>query len=232
MNKDRIFWGCCLLLVAVLMLTNQIWGTFDIGLFKAIVTVFAAAFIIRSIPEVSFWGILIPVALVVTMYKGDMGLEISSGVIWGSAILASAGLELIFKDAKKKLKNNKVQNKNIAMANISNVTGEHIRINNSFGSTTKYVNSDAFLSGRIENSFGSITVYLNNAIIQNGRADVRIENAFGEMNIYVPRDWKVNNSIRSFLGAANDNTNNFNTDYPVLYIAGENSFGSVNIFSI
>ena len=102
MNKDRIFWGCCFVLMGILLVTNQIWGTMDIGLFKIIVTVFCAAYIIRSVPSLSFFGIFIPIALILTMYRNDLGFDLKTSVIWGSAILVSIVLELIFKDAKKK----------------------------------------------------------------------------------------------------------------------------------
>ena len=231
MNKDRIFWGCCFILMGILLVTNQIWGTMDIGLFKIIVTVFCAAYIIRSVPSLSFFGIFIPIALILTMYRHDLGFDLKTSVIWGAAILVSIGLELIFKDAKKKLRSNREYKKNIASINSSNMTGEHIKVKNTFGETTKYVKSDSFLTGKFENAFGSLSVYLNDALIQNEKAEIRVENSFGETNIYVPKDWKVENSIHSFLGEVVHN-NNYNAQYPVVYITGENSFGSVNIFYI
>jgi len=232
MNKDRIFWGSCFLLIAVLMVTNQIWGTFEIGLFKGIVTIFCAAFIIRSIPAVSFFGILLPVALILTMYRNDFGLEIDNYVIWSSAVLSSIGLELIFKDAKKKLNNKRQINKSKALFESSNVTGEHIKLKNAFGHTTKYINSDSFLTGKFENSFGSFSVYLNNAIIQNGEAKIRVENSFGEMNIYIPKDWKAENKIHSFAGTAVNNNCNFDAQYPIVRFEGDNAFGCVNIYHL
>ena len=72
MNKDHVFWGVCFILGAVLLITNQIWGGLGISLFKVFVTVLCVAIIIKSISHLNFWGILLPMALLYSIYDNPM----------------------------------------------------------------------------------------------------------------------------------------------------------------
>ncbi len=237
MDKDRVFWGICFVLGAVLLITNQFWGFWDFSIIKTLIIIVSIVIIIKSLPSMNFWGILLPLAMIYTMLDFDFFSlwRIEKKAVWGAAILASIGLELLLKEQKRNMKidrgfGNYETNK--STASTSNIAGEKIYIKNAFGHSTKYVSSDNFLIASIDNSFGSLAVYFDNAIIQQGMADIRIDNAFGTTNIYIPKNWKIVNSVTVSFGVFREHGKNQLTDYPTINISGSSAFGTVNVYYI
>ena len=114
----------------------------------------------------------------------------------------------------------------------SNIAGERIKLENTFGNSTKYVSSDNFLYAKIDNSFGSLAVYFDNALIQNGNAEIYLDNVFGVINIYLPKNWYVDNQVRVTFGAFKENGQNQVSNFPVVNITGSTTFGTVNVYYI
>lgn len=234
MNKDRVFWGVCFLLMAVLLITNQICGPFEIGLFQILITLLCIAIIIRSIVSINFFGILLPIAAIYTIYRDFISdhtvFDINTGTIWVAAVLASIGLEILFKDAKKKHYMNFHKSDIFVNGKSENLDGERIYIKNAFHESSKYIKSTNFVEGAFENSFGSVSVYMDRTNIINDSVLIRVSNSFGEMNLYFPASWNVQNNIKITFGEVKEQERNYSVQSPVVNLIGTNTFGEIHIF--
>ena len=231
MNKDRLFWGTCFLLVAVLLITNQIFGPFDVGIITIVATMICMAIIIKSIPSINFSGILLPLAMLCTLYYDRIfvNVELKVWTIWVSAILASIGLEIIFKDLKKKYNSKHQMKRSFVNIPKNGIKGEKISVKNAFGEATKYISSDNFVTGVFENSFGSMSVYMDRTTVAAEGAVIRVDNAFGEMNLYIPAGWNVKTDIASTLGSINVQDRKCAPQTELVTIVGKNAFGEVTV---
>ncbi|MGT2846097.1 LiaF transmembrane domain-containing protein [Streptococcus massiliensis] len=164
------------------------------------------------------------IALVIANSVYDL-LPIGNGPLILGVILALVGLNILFKPRKKWKKYIKLY-KHGKSHNLSE-TAESIEM--SFGSSTKYINSDNFTYGSAEIAFGNCTIYFDNATILGESAQFDVEVAFGEMKIYVPKEWEVITEIdRVFSGV--DHSKNVNAKDKKLYLTGDVAFGSLKIF--
>lgn len=108
------------------------------------------------------------------------------------------------------------------------VDGEYVRIENSFGEVSKYVNSDRFREAKIENSFGTCNVFFNNTILGGNTAVIRAENSFGSTNIYLPSTWRVNvTQDTAFAGIKFSGHGSDAQDAPCIDLKLDCSFGEI-----
>ena len=106
---------------------------------------------------------------------------------------------------------------------------------NSFGASIKYINSQNFRSAHLENSFGEMKVYYDNAFTTEKQVYTKIDVAFGNMVLYVPKTWQVINNIDCSFGAVNIKNQKRYTplpDAPVLVITGSVAFGGAEIIYV
>ncbi len=66
---------------------------------------------------------------------------------------------------------------------IEESTENSVYCSNSFGTTTKYVNSN-----NLECSFGEMKVYFDNAVVQNKSVEICVDVSFGSVELYIPRE--------------------------------------------
>ena len=245
MKRDNIFWGICFLLGAILLIASRLWGDYDIGVLTIFITIICIAIIVRGIAAFNFYQMLIPIAMLCTLYDDQLNLtELTPWPVFGAAILASIGLDMLFRDKKSK-RNQYNYEKHIhasfgsndgnvgGAGNTSNqaggqYAGEQIRLCNNFSSSAKYINSDNLKNAFLENAFGSMQVYFDKAMIQ-GVADVKVDVSFGEMVLYIPHTWYVTNDVKSFMGSVQVRGRNQSTGAPVLRLSGDVSFGTLVI---
>lgn len=244
MKRDNIFWGVCFLLGAILLIMSRLWGPYDIGLVKIMITIICIAIIVRGIPSLNFWEILLPVAMLCTLYDDELNLtELTPWPIFAAAVLASIGLDMLF-GYKRNMRQDYWQQKKNKTINVeggaaenggyngsNSYTGEKIYLANHFASSTKYINSDNFRNAFLESSFGEMSVYFDNAMIQ-GQADITVSVSFGQITLYVPRTWYVDNQVKVFLGSVTEKGRCQSTGAPVLRISGNASFGELLIHYI
>lgn len=229
MKKSNVIGGILLILLAVFVVLNKIGVLPDIQWFRLILTVFMGYLVIRSVPKLNFFGIILPLCIVGCMYDAELGIEaITPWTLLFAGLLLSGGLGLIFKRKKHIELEMKMD---MSERTINEDDGRIIHLKNHFNSVSKYVNTDAFSEAYIENNFGSCNVYFNNAVMANGIAKVELENNFGQMNIYIPNTWRMElDRDVSFGNLKVLGEPNADLDAPCVHIQAECSFGNLNIF--
>ena len=227
MKKTNITGGLILILLAAYLILNKLELLPDVQWFRLLVTVLMGYIVIKNIPKLDFFWIIMPLCVLGCMYDTELGIEaITPWTLLGAGFFLSLGLGMIFKRNKPYMigvhTGEKVENWQ---------DGRTIRMDNSFNSVSKYVNSDAFSEAYLDNSFGSANVYFNNATMANGNAKVVLDNSFGEMNIYFPKTWRMElTQDTSFGDIKVHGMGNADMDAPFVHVDADCSFGSINIY--
>ncbi|MGN0352351.1 MAG: LiaF transmembrane domain-containing protein [Roseburia sp.] len=230
----KIFWGVIFILAAVYIVVSRIFVLPEISVWSIILTIVFAAMIIKGIRELNFFEILFGIAFLCWIYDGQLGIEnLTPWPVMGAALLGSIGLSMIFKRKKNTWSwSCGDSTETIGATSDSNCDGEHIRCENNFGSSIKYINSENFCNAELENNFGELTVYFDNAVIQSGSAYVNVENDFGTTNLYIPKVWKVVNNLSHSFGTIDEHGRYEGSSSNTLYLRGQTDFGTINIYYI
>lgn len=229
MKKGNIFWGALFLLTAVFILVCKLGFIQDIGVWTILFTVFFGAIIIISIPKLSFPGILLPAAGLCILYDSQWGIEqLTPWPVIIIAVLASIGLSLIFKGAKKRRYHYRTEN----FGHVENKQdGSYVYVQEKFGSAIKYVNSDNFERADLSCSFGDLKVYFDNAIIQSDCAIIQVDASFSGIELYVPEEWEVIDQSQSSLSGVDIHSANVAKSKKV-YLQGNISFSGVEVKTV
>lgn len=231
MKKERIFWGVFFIGAAVALIVNKL-GLLggDLNLWTMLLTILLAAGLIKSAVYRSMSGILFSIAFLCILYAKPLGITaLTPWTVLGAALLGSIGFSMLF---RPKYSYGACHHHNEHFDSTETIEGDQIRLENTFSSSIKYINSDDFKGANIECSFGAMKVYFDNAIIQEGQATVRLEVSFAGVELYVPKEWNVINSADVSFGGLDEKNRNVSSGTPILYITGEVSFSGVTIIYI
>ncbi|SCI90406.1 Predicted membrane protein [uncultured Clostridium sp.] len=232
MKKERVFWGIFLLVGAVFLLVSKLGYFSDINIFSLLFTILLVGILVKSVIRLSFPGILFPLAFIGIIYDDKLGITaITPWTILLAALLGSIGLSLIFNRRPKWTKvNYSWDGENTETIDIEDEG--HIKLETSFGSSIKYINTDKFEYANLECSFGNMKVYFDNAIMAKENAVVKIDVSFAGMQIYVPRGWNLVNNTSVSFGAVEEKNKRDSVITNTLTIIGDVSFSGVEIFYI
>lgn len=246
MKKERIFWGVFLILGAIFILVAKLGFLQGVGIWSLIWSVFFAAVLIKSIMKVNFFGIFLSLAFFLIIYAGPLDAvipwpesfslqAITPWPVLGAAVLLGLGFGLIF--PKKNTYKWCVKEE----GHFTAAGGERI-INEAdagscgcsvhFGSTIKYINSDAFESAKFDVSFGGLKVFFDNAVMKGTEAYVLLDNKFGGTELYVPKEWTVINQVDNVFAGVDEKGRSNPDGRHNLYLQGSNNFGGITIIYI
>jgi len=235
MKKEKIFWGVFFVAAAIFLIVSNLGLLPNIGVFKLIITVFLASILIKSIVKVNFGGILFPLAFICILYDYELGITaITPWPVLGAAFLGTIGLSMLFRGRRRHWyyyqgeKKSREEFEKI----INEEDGNRVFFRNSFGASTKYINSDNFEFAQLESSFGGIKLYFDNAIIQKGNATVQMDVNFSGVELYIPSTWTVVNQLHSTLGGVEEKGKNNSTGLPTLTLLGNVEFSGVTIIYV
>lgn len=231
MKKERIFWGVYLILGAVFILAVKLGLMQGIGIWSLIFTLVFAAVLIKSLMKLNFFGIFLTLALLAIVYAEPLQIQaITPWPVLCAGLCLGIGFSLLF--PKKYRKHGGRHTQMSGNRVINEPDGDVCSCSVNFGSSIKYINSNAFEQAHLENNFGSLKVYFDNAIMKNTSAQVCIDNNFGGIELYVPKTWSVNCQITNNLAGVDEKGHAQPDGVHVLYLYGENSFGGITVIYI
>lgn len=236
-NLKNVFWGVLLLLGAVAVLASGMGYLDGFNVWHIIFTVIFAAGAIEGVLNRSIGTILFSVAAIIIVNDEYLGLEsITPWPVICAAILGTIGLNMIFPEIKRKNKHVGVfvsKPKEMSEESIiTDVNGDVVNYETSFGEAVKYINSDKLAVANLECTFGCLNAYFNEATLANGRADVNIECNFGAVELYVPSTWTIENDAHAVFGAVEEKGRCNPDGQNVLRLSGGAHFGAVEIHYI
>lgn len=235
MKKEKIFWGIFFILAAVFLIFGKVNLVPEMGIFKLLFTVFLIAIFLKSITKLDYTGVLFSIAFFCILY--DRELHITALTPWtvlGAAFLGSIGCSMLFRNRRKHWYYYHGEKKSREEFEKIFDTQDESRVffRNSFGASTKYINSDEFEFAQLECSFGGLKVYFDNAVIKNGNATVQLDVSFGGVELYIPKTWNVINQVETTFGGVDEKNRNQSSGTPVLTLMGDVSFSGVTIIYI
>lgn len=243
MKKSNIAGGIALILLAVYLIGNATGLIPEIPWFRIIVSLLFIWTALKGFFRREFFGGVMSLCILVWLWETEIGAyitavpDITPWPLLGAGALLGIGLNMIFKRERKisfQYTDGSGKWREATSDDIKHESwtdGRHVKLENNFGTVSKYVKTEAFSTADIENNFGSTTVYFSNAIIANGEGVINIENNFGETRVYLPRTWRVRvtenqafGSIKTY-GAPNNDA-----DAPLAIIKAESNFGTIKLY--
>lgn len=231
MKKERKwFWGILFILGAVALIAGAMGYMKEFGFWTILLSIALLGWLIEGIYRRSFGMILFPIAFFVILNAEWLGLSaISPWPIMLAAVLATAGLTILFPNVRRRKKvytNFKIDGVNEEYVS-GGAEGEEVHCETAFKEAVKYVNSSTLSRLHTECSFGSMKVYFDNGALKNGTATAYVENSFGSTIYYVPSTWRVVMNVNSVFGSCEEKGRCNPMGDNTLYISGEVSFGSM-----
>lgn len=236
-NKRNLFWGLFFVLAGVLVIAAQFGSFGQIGLWSILATVVLVAIMVKSIVDMEFIGILLPVAFLYSIYQGVLGLpKISIWVLLLAAVLAGCGLSMLFRKRPKAYYAPYVQaggpptGEQAELEVGQNTDDNHPYAKVRFGAISKYLHSNCLENGQFYASFGALEVYFDQAVLSPAGADIFVDSSFGAIKLYIPRGWQVKDNVATTFGAVENKTQNISeVSGPELRLTGNVSFGAIEI---
>ncbi len=243
MKNRNWFWGIFLLLAAVFAVGSQVGAFNAVNFWTVAATVLLAAILVDSLVRLSFFGILIPVALLYGLYCRPFGWpNISVWLLLLAAVLASWGLEILFGRHRRWYDHcghcwhdwhDKGDGEHFH-SNSEDIDGDTPSAKISFGSSSKYLHSSALKSGRFSVAFGELDIYFDQVQLSPEGAEIFAECSFGKMALFIPRSWQVTDNLRASAGSVQNDMRRESPEpgAPHLTLSGSASFGTIEIHYI
>ncbi|MFD3157944.1 hypothetical protein ACFIJ5_13900 [Haloimpatiens sp. FM7330] len=232
MKKDRIFWGLSLILVGAFLIISKIGYFPDVNVFSLLLTVFLVVIAVKSLFRLNFGGVLFPIAFICIIYDKQLGItNITPWTVLIAALLGSIGFSMIFNKHNRCIRTH-YDCEDYKFEKIDVEDESHVRFKNSFGASTKYINTDNFEQADFDCSFGAMKVYFDNAVMSNENAVFRIDASFSGIELYIPKTWNVDDKTKVFLGSVSEKNRNSQPTTNTLTLIGDINFAGVEIIYI
>lgn len=241
-KRHNLLPGLTLILLAVVMMGTAMGLIPDIPWFRLAGAVLLGSWTIKALTDRDFFGMFFSVSLIAWLFEDALKIEhLAPFPLVVAAAFLGIGLNMIIGKRNKTISfeysNEEGKHGSINWNDAEEVSkekwteGRSVLLENTFNSTSKYVNSVAFSNAKLENAFGSANVYFNNATVYENQATIELDNAFGEMNIYLPGKWRASISQNSTFGHVTIHGEpNRDMDAPLVIIKAESAFGALNIY--
>ncbi len=231
-----IFAGIVLIAFAAILFIDKMGIYPELPMLKIGISLVLVYVMFSALRKLEFVGITFPLGLMACMFSKELNIDqVSPWIIILVSVLIGAGLTMIFGKSKVNVyKDGKhIDFKSDGNDSVTeyNDGEDSFSIENSFGSSTRYISVKDLKSGHMENGFGSLTVYLNGTTIDKEGATISTENGFGELNVYMPKEYRVAMHTESGFGKVTTHgTPSDDTNLPIVHLNIENGMGSTDIY--
>lgn len=233
MKSKNYLWGIFFILGGLLIVVNQLGFFQHINMTYLIISILLVPIIIKSLLKKIFSGVFFPIAIIGIMYAKE--LSITNLVPWPiliTALFLSIGFSLIFRKNWNIIHISDSDNPENFDEIINTEDSSIVKINVSFGSSIKYVNSTNFKKGIFNCTFGGLKIYFDNTILDENGARVHLNASFAGIELYIPKDWKVVFNTVTNLAGIEEKNKSIPDETKTLILTGDISFSGVEIIYI
>ncbi len=203
MKKERIFWGLFFLLAAVLVLLSRFPLFAEVSLWRIVITIALALWLLQSIMHRSMSGVLFSIALLLICYDDVLPLSpLTPGTLLLAAALGSIGFYFLL--PKHPAYHEEDSHQHWENADTQSFGDAHVQLKTSMGAGIKYVSSNDFQQADIECSMGAMKVYFDNAHILGESAVIHLSAMMSSVELYVPKEWCISQSCVTTLGGVSE----------------------------
>lgn len=240
MKKKNIFWGLTFIFIAITTLGNAMGWFESLNIVRLAWTTILVAVALSNLPSLNFGGVIFPLVIAAHVNKSALNLDGKVGAIYLTAFFLIVGLNLLFKNFRRKKRRKvkiNINGKDVTIDDFKNrekwsedIVGQHISIENNFNDSSRYVHSDGLITATIENNFGSLHVYFDQVTFDSSGTLIRVENNFGKTVLYLPRNINLRNNITSSFGSVRGEQSRFHdASFPNVSVDGDSTFGDIEI---
>lgn len=228
MRNRNILWGLVFIFAAAFILLSNFGYFEDINLASSLLTIFLFCCIFKSLRPVNFFGILMPIAVLIIIYDKQLHLEaITPFPVLFAAVSASIGLSFIFPNRPGIHFGG-----DVFCDKSEHINDPDINCTVTFGEASKYIDAPDFRQAYLKCSFGSLKVFFDHTQVNGDSAEIYVDNSFGETELYLPKDWNVKLEVSSAFGDVEEVHRTTNAGFPVVTVKGHVSFGECKIYYI
>lgn len=231
MKHKKWFWGVFFILAAAFILLSQLGMLVEFSVWTLLLSVLLVAIIIQSLIHVEFFGIFVPLGVILILFDGPLGIEaLTPWPVLGAAVLLSIGFSILFKGKLHRgYKHHERIHRN---ETVEDLNEDRVVCKMSFGSSIKYLHAQNLEQAEFDCSFGALKIYFDQAKLSPNGADVLINCSFSGITLYIPHDWKVIDQMETSMGGVKNRENRSASDANVIRLRGSVSFGGVDIVYI
>lgn len=251
-RAKRITWGILLVIVAVLIIANQMGYTFmfaGLGWLSLLLLAGCVFTFISGIISWEPWSVLFAVAVGYYILSNPLSLpHISLWMLLLAAVIASCGISMIFGKKHKArievnlgdeyfnneewtyVKKGKMEDK-VFSGGTSTSNDDYISGDLVFSGVTRYIESQQFRGGVYDLVFSHASFYFDHASLFEGKAVLKNDLVFSSLDLYIPKHWNVSDlTDRVFSG--NDCASATGAENPTLTITGDCVWSSIRIHRV
>jgi len=246
-NGGNVFWGVILLVLAALIVLNQI-GFFFITfrLWDIVLAVIGLKVLIDVFVKGKIANLPIALGFLFIVLRNQAVVPyVSTWTVATVAILSSVGLGFLFPRQRRwrmyhfgdgvsiggfsSDSDEWSENKPSSSDEIS--TDNSPTVNVTFGSVSRYLYADALQSAHLSCTFGGMEIYFDQVQLNDNAATVYLDCKFGGIDLFVPRHWNVVEQVENIFGGTDvaRRIEPLKEGAPTLTVVGDVSFGGVDI---
>lgn len=213
----------------------------DIPWFSIIVAFIMVIIIINAIRIVSFYGIFIPLSIILMLFKSNLQLEyISNFEFFLVGLLLAIGCTLLFKRKRYFYTGSGTKfyfSKNLNKNNKNNFEDDSngiITYASNFSTSNKTLKDIEVAKIIINNNFGQFTLNIEEINIINNPLEIYIKNNSGKIILNIKNEYYVNNQIKTTLGNEIKINKQFEDGLILgnIILKGDNVLGSIEVNKI
>lgn len=233
MKYKKWFWGAFFILAAAFIICSQLGILATFSIWTLLLTVLLAAIVIHSVVHVEFFGIFVPLAVILILFDTPLGIEaLTPWPVLGAAVLLSIGLSILFRSKLHRGYKKHGCHSAGVHETVEDLNEDRVACKMSFGSGIKYLHAQNLEQAEFDCSFGSLKIYFDQAKLNPNGADVLVNCSFASITFYVPHEWKVIDHIEASMGGVKNRENRSASDTNIIRLRGNVSFGSVEVVYI
>ena len=246
-NSGNVFWGVILLVLAALIVLNQIGFFFvTFRLWDVVLVVIALKIFIDMFVKGKISNLPLAMGFVYVVLRNQALVPyVSTWTIATVAILASVGLGFLFPRQRQwrvyrfddDISIGGFSNDSDTWRNDKSSSSDEISTDNNptvninFGSASRYLYADALETVRLSCNFGGMEIYFDQVTLHEKGATVYLDCRFGGIDLFVPRHWNVVEQVDNTFGGTDiaRRIEPLKEGAPTLTVVGDVSFGGVDI---
>lgn len=228
-KKSNILWGLIFILIAVLIIFNQLGYFNGVGLPSLIVSILLVPVIITSVIHVNFAGILFPLAVIGILYDDLLGIQnLTPWPLLLTALFLTIGLSFLFPRHRRY---KSVHDEGFDVI-INEPDGSEINLDARFCGSVKYVNTHQLEVVNIDCSFAGLKVYFDQANLMGDTAIINFDLDFAGAELYIPKSWRIVDNIHYTLGGMEEAGRMADIAEKTITLNGKANFSGVKIIYI
>lgn len=198
MKSKNVYWGLFFIVMALLIILNQMGVLGGINSFSLIISILMIPVIISSIKHTNFWGILFPLAIVAILYSKELGIEtLTPWPILGVALFLSLGLSFIVPPKPYVFPNHHHQFEE----NIEDHPEEGVvNISAKLAASIKYIDVENLKRVNVYCSCAGSKIYFDHAKMQGNQITVNMDIHCSGVELYIPKTWTVEDQMTCVMG--------------------------------